>query len=169
MIRQAPSSWRPPGNIWEHESDEHNQGNNRAEMVFDIVETLAYRLIDVNHLRACAQENGNAILLEPKEHRSTFSRDNSRKHRFCTDRGTSQNSIFLPQSQREFETGHWSGQISQFIGYAKGKIAVALLGVTNLHPRTETGAHLCKDFARRLRRRKMLPAAKLGGWLLRTV
>ena len=73
---------RPPGNVSEHESDEHNEGNNGAEMVFDIVEALAYRLVNVNHVRACAEENGSAIMLDPKEHGNITRRDDSRKLRF---------------------------------------------------------------------------------------
>src|SRR5208282_926167 len=50
---------RPPADVWKHEFDEHDEGHNRAEMVFDVVEALTNRLVDVDHLRACAQEKGS--------------------------------------------------------------------------------------------------------------
>jgi hypothetical protein len=87
---------RPPDNVWEDEFDEHNERNDRAEMGFNVVEAVAYRLIDVNHLRACAEENGSTVVLKPKEDRSTSSRNDSRTHRFSADWGTNQNGILTP-------------------------------------------------------------------------
>src|SRR6266853_822468 len=68
-----------PGHIRKHESDEQDEGNRRAEMFFDVVKTSAYRLIDVDYLRAGAKENRRALVLEPYEDRNIFCRDYSRK------------------------------------------------------------------------------------------
>jgi hypothetical protein len=69
---------RPPPNILKREPDEHDERNDGAEMSFDVIEAVTYRLVDVNHVGACAEEKGSKVVLKPDEYRSISGRDYSR-------------------------------------------------------------------------------------------
>jgi hypothetical protein len=85
----------PPDDVSEDKSAEHNERHDGAEMIFDVIEARAYRLVDVNHSRACTEKNRDAPVLEPKEHRCPSGRDDTGGLRFSTRRCTNQEGVFV--------------------------------------------------------------------------